>query len=297
MTNEGAHPDQEASLLDRRAVRRAFERSSSTARETFALQTQVREELLGRLIPFALNPRVVLDLGAGTGEGTRVLKDRYRAALVIAVDLSSGLLQAARRQQRLWRRFARACADAQRLPLASASVDLVFSNLMLPWCQPLDDALSEIARVLKPGGFFAFSTLGPMTLQELREAWAQIDRLPHVNLFTDVHDLGAALVRAGLSEPVLDVDRIEWPYSDLHSLMHELQASGARNLTVGRSRGLLGRRRLAALQRVYETHRRNGSLPATYEVIYGAAWGAEPREVIAHETAVPVHAIGRRRLS
>ena len=71
------------------------------------------------------------------------------------------MLKQAQRHQRLWRRFARVCADAQRLPLRSASVDLVFSSLMLQWCQPLDAAFAEVRRVLKPSGFFAFSTLGP----------------------------------------------------------------------------------------------------------------------------------------
>ena len=102
------------------------------------------------------------------------------------------------------------CADAQRLPLAGASVDLVVSNLMLQWCQPLDAASSpRCGACSSPRGFFAFSTFGPATLQELRSRLGGRRRLNHVNHFIDVHDVGAALLRAGLSEPVLDVDRYE----------------------------------------------------------------------------------------
>ena len=150
------------------------------------------------------------------------------------------------------------CADAQRLPLAGASVDLVVSNLMLQWCEPLDPAFAEVRRVLKPAGFFAFSTFGPATLQELRAAWAAADDLNHVNHFIDVHDVGEALLRAGLSEPVLDVDRYEATYPDALALMRELKTIGAHNVTAGRPRTLRGRARLARMQHAYEAVRRDG---------------------------------------
>ena len=219
-------------------------------------------------------PQVVLDLGAGTGRASARLKRRYPRARVIALDLSLGMLTEARRHQRLWRRFARVCADAQRLPLAGASVDLVFSNLMLQWCQPLDAAFAEVRRVLKPAGFFAFSTFGPATLQELRAAWAAADDLNHVNHFIDVHDVGEALrarrpERAGARRRSLRGD-----YPDALALMRELKTIGAHNVTAGRPRTLRGRARLARMQHAYEAARREGVLPATFEVIYGAAWGA-----------------------
>ena len=184
---------------------------------------------------------MVLDLGAGTGRSTRELKRRYPRALVIAMDLAPGMLREALRHQGLWRRFARVCADAQRLPLASGSVDLVFSSLMLQWCEPPDAVLGEVRRVLNPAGFFAFSTFGPSTLAELREAWAHADDYNHVNHFIDMHDLGSAAMRAGLSEPVLDVDRVEVGYQSARALMRELKTIGAHNLTAGRPRSLLGR--------------------------------------------------------
>ena len=267
--------------LDRAGVRASFDRASASYESAAGLQARVAAELLERLAVFAFEPRVVLDLGAGTGRVTRELKRRYRRALVIALDLAPGMLREARRHQQLWRRFERVCADALRLPLADASVDVVFSSLMLQWCEPLDTALAECRRVLKPDGFFAFSTFGPDTLHELRGAWASADGYNHVNHFVDVHEVGDALVRAGLMEPVLDVDRVEVSYPDALSLMRDLKAIGAHNVTAGRPRALVGRARLKRMQDAYEAFRRDDRLPATYEVIYGASWGAAGRRAAA----------------
>jgi malonyl-CoA O-methyltransferase len=267
--------------LDRAGVRASFDRASASYESAAGLQARVAAELLERLAVFAFEPRVVLDLGAGTGRVTRELKRRYRRALVIALDLAPGMLREARRHQQWWRRFERVCGDALRLPLADASVDVVFSSLMLQWCEPLDTALAECRRVLKPDGFFAFSTFGPDTLHELRGAWASADGYNHVNHFVDVHEVGDALVRAGLMEPVLDVDRVEVGYPDALSLMRDLKAIGAHNVTAGRPRALVGRARLKRMQDAYEAFRRDDRLPATYEVIYGASWGAAGRRTAA----------------
>ncbi|MGH8140615.1 MAG: malonyl-ACP O-methyltransferase BioC [Steroidobacteraceae bacterium] len=285
--------------LDRVAIRKAFDRASARYEAGAVLQARVGEELLGRLELFKFQPQVVLDLGAGTGRSTEELKRRYRRALVVALDVAPGMLREARRRQHLFRRFERVCADALRLPFADASVDLVFSNLMLQWCDPLDMAFAQIRRVLKPEGFLAFSTFGPDTLKELRAAWADADGYNHVNHFTDMHDVGEALVRAGLMEPVLDVDHIQLTYADTMALMRDLKAIGAHNATAGRSRGLTGRSRIERVRAAYETFRRDGRLPATYEVIYGATWGAAAgrpaSRSIGGEAFISPGAIKRRR--
>ena len=275
--------------LDRSRLRASFDRASGSYEAAAALQARVADELLERLAAFEFEPRVVLDLGAGTGRVTRALKRRYRRALVIALDIAPGMLREAQRHQGLLRRFARVCADAQRLPLAGASVDLVFSSLMLQWCEPLAQALGEVRRVLKPSGFFAFSTLGPDTLHELRAAWAAVDGLTHVNRFLDMHDVGDALARAGLTEPVLDVDRLSLTYPDTLALMRDLKAIGAHNVTAGRPRTLLGRERLTRLTAAYEAFRQGDRLPATYEVIYGACWGTAGARALPGQTAAEVH--------
>jgi malonyl-CoA O-methyltransferase len=285
--------------LDRRAVARAFDRASESYDTAAALQSRVRDELLARVDELKVTPRAVLDLGAGTGHATRALKRRFPQALAVAVDIAPGMLARAKSQSRWLRRFERVRADAYALPFRDASFDLVFSSLMLQWCDDLDAVFAEISRVLAPGGLLLFSTFGPGTLGELREAWAASDTAnqPHVNHFFDPHALGSALMHAGLAEPVLDVDRIVLRYADTLSLMRELKAIGAHNVTQGRARGLTGRRRLAAMSEAYEAQRRDGTLPATYEVIHATCWGSARRtqeEGLAREAFISPSAIRRR---
>ena len=263
--------------IDRKQLRASFERASGSYESAARLQVSVAAELLERLVAFDFGPEVVLDLGCGTGRMSVELKERYPRSQVIALDLSAGMLREARRHLDSGLSFERVCGDALRLPLKDASVDLVFSNLMLQWCEPLERALAEVRRVLKGSGFFAFSTFGPDTLHELRASWAQADGYNHVNYFPDVHVVGDTLTRCGLVEPVLDIDRYQLDYPDALTLMRDLKAIGAHNVTAGRPRSLLGRTRLERVQRAYEDFRRDSQLPATYEVIYGASWGSSGR--------------------
>jgi malonyl-CoA O-methyltransferase len=258
-------------------MRRSFDRAAATYDAAAVLQAEVRAALLGRLDLTRLEPRVVLDVGAATGQGARALKRRYPAAQVIAVDSSAGMLQAAARRRGWWRPFGLLCADAARLPLADASVDLAFSNLLLPWCDP-DALFAELRRVLAPRGLLTLTGLGPDTLRELRAAWAAVDDRIHVGDFIDMHDLGDALVRAGFAAPVLDVERYTLRYADVRSLAADLKATGTHNGAAGRPTGLTSPRRFAAMQDAYETHRVEGRLPATCEVVFAQAWApAEAR--------------------
>ena len=227
----------------------AFDRASASYDAAAALQERVRNELLERLAELQVTPAAILDLGAGTGHASRALKRAHPRAIVVAADIAPGMLARAKAQSRWLRRFERVRADAYSLPFRDASFDLVYSSLMLQWCDDLDTAFGEIARVLKPGGLLLFSTFGPGTLAELREAWGgeRSTTGNHVNHFFDPHALGSALMHAGLSEPVLDVDRIVMRYPDALALMRELKAIGAHNVTAGRPRGLTGRKRLAAM--------------------------------------------------
>jgi malonyl-CoA O-methyltransferase len=285
------------SRLDAAGVRTAFDRASAAYEAAAVLQARVGDELLERLDFFKFEPELVVDLGAGTGRLTGELKRQYKRATVVALDIAPGMLREAKRHFGLFRRFERVCADVRRLPFADASVDVAVSNLMLQWCDDLDVALAEIRRVLKPDGFFSFTTFGPDTLRELRAAWAAVDDYTHVNTFIDMHDVGDALGRAGLTEPVLDVERVTLTYPDVLALMRDLKAIGAHNVTAGRARGLMGRSRLRAMEAAYESQRRDGRIPATYEIVYGAAWGAAGRRgatAIDGEVRIPPSAIRHR---
>ena len=260
-----------AYALESREVRRAFNRAAKTYDDAAVLHAEVRENLLQRLQLVTLVPQVVLDAGAGTGHASRALKRRYPKALVVALDSAAEMLKAAGKQQSWLRPFRRVCADAQHLPLREGSVDLVVSNLMLQWCDP-DAVFAEFRRILKPGGLLSFSAFGPDTLRELRSAWRQVDAHSHVHQFIDMHDLGDALVRSGFAAPVLDVERFTLEYLDVRKVAADLKATGSRNSTAGRARGLTGPRKFAAMQAQYEQFRRDGRLPATYEVVFAHAW-------------------------
>ncbi len=284
--------------IDGGRVRRSFGRAAASYDAAAVLQARVRDELLDRLDVVRLEPAMVLDLGAGTGQASLALKRRYRGSEIVALDLSPGMLRQATRRQTLLRRFRRVCADAAALPLHAASADLVLSSLMLQWCNDPDAVFRECRRVLRPGGLLSFATFGPDTLVELRRAWGAADGHTHVNRFIDMHDLGDALVRAGLAEPVLDVERITLTYESVRDLMGDLKAIGAHNANAGRPRGLTGKGALARMTAAYEEFRRDGRLPATYEVVYGQAWcpAGSPRDRgTPREVTVPVGQIGRRR--
>jgi malonyl-CoA O-methyltransferase len=280
--------------LDPAIVRRHFERAATRFDSAAALPREIGERLLGRLDLIRLQPGRALDLGAGTGVVAEALLRRYRGAQVYAVDSAVGMLALARRRGG-WRRRPRVvCADAGRLPLAAASVNMVVSNLMLPWCLPPDAAFAEIRRVLAPGGVLLFSTLGPDTLVELRRSWARVDALAHVNPFMDMHDVGDALLRAGFADPVMDVERLEVTYPDVSALLRELKNLGAGNALSGRAPGLGGRSRLQAMIEAYERERdADGRIRATCEVVYGLAWGAEGVPVRSGEARVPLDMLRR----
>ena len=290
------NPDpRQAFQLDRRAVVQAFDRASASYDAAAALQARVRNELVARLAELKIAPARILDLGAGTGHASRALKRRYPKSLTVAADIAPGMLMRAKAQSRWLRRFERVRADAYALPFRDGSFDVVFSSLMLQWCDDLDGVFAEIARVLKPGGVLLFSTFGPGTLSELRDAWGASDAPGnHVNHFFDPHALGSALMHAGLSEPVLDVDRTVIGYPDVLTLMRELKAIGAHNVTAGRARGLTGQKRLAAMTQAYESLRREGNLPATWEIIHAICWGAERRAHEPRESLIAPAAIRRR---
>ncbi len=263
--------------LDRAAVAREAGRAAATCDSVADLTREIGDELLSRVAYFDLAPRTVLDLGAGTGHASRALRARFRAARVIALDLSIAMLAIAARQARWPRRFDRIAGDACALPLRSGSIDLVYCSLALPSFANLDAALAEIRRAMTPRGLFLFSALGPDTLRELRESWAAADSAVHVHDFVDMHDLGSALTRAGFAEPVLDVEHYVRQFESLAALAAALRAAGARNAHAARPRGLTTRRRREALAQAYESRRERGGLPATFEVVYGAAFAGEPR--------------------
>ncbi len=274
----------ESALPVKRDVRRGFDRAARTYDEAAVLQREVGTRLLEHLDPIRLAPARIADVGCGTGWAFEALARRYPAATLYGIDIAPAMLARARERSPWWNRLLGTrrpkllCADAERLPLRTATQDLVFSNLALQWCEPAR-AFPEASRVLAEGGVFLFSTFGPDTLKELRAAFGEADGLPHVNRFVDMHDLGDALVQAGFADPVMEMETLTLEYDSALAVARDLKAIGAVNSLPGRARGLPGRARWERMTRAYERFRRDGVLPATWEVVYGHAWKVAPRKL------------------
>lgn len=262
--------------FDTSHVRRAFGRAAATYAEHAVLQREVEDRLLERLDYVSDAPLRVLDIGSGPGRASGLMRRRWKSAQVIATDLALPMLGQAKRQGGWFKPLPRVCADARALPFVDASIDVLFSSLCIQWIDDLPALFDEFRRVLKPRGFLALSTFGPLTLHELRAAWGEVDRRPHVSQFADIQRVGDALLMAGFRDPVLDGEDFTLTYPDAQALMRDLKAIGATNADPARARGLATKDRLAAVARAYEPFRRDGVLPATYEVIYAHAWGPEP---------------------
>jgi malonyl-CoA O-methyltransferase len=290
----------ELAFPDVARTRRQFDRAAPSFASASFIHDEARRRLLERLEAFRIEPRLCVDVGAAHGEGGAALKRRFPDARVVALDSSLQMLRRGRRDADL-------CVqgDANRLPFADGSVDVLFANLVLPWMQP-EGFFAEARRTLSADGVVLFSTLGPDTLGEIRRAWFSADDAIHVHAFWDVQTLGDLAVRAGLEEPVLDVDRIRVTYTGLSGLIRDLRACGATNLAAGRRPGLTGRGRWQRFVEALWHDQGEGEherLGVTVELIFGQAFGSRAATAggramgpdAGNEISVPIERLGRRR--
>lgn len=269
--------------IDKKQVRRAFSRAATQYDASAVLQREVCIRMLEKLDYILLKPARLLDVGSGTGWGTRQLGERYPKADITSLDIAIGMLQVSRGTSSWWKKLFASpreyylCADVEALPIASNSVEMVWSNLALQWCNDLPATFVELNRILKTEGLLMFSTFGVDTLHELRVAFEGVDGYNHVNRFADMHDIGDMLVAAGFADPVMEMEKLTLTYDDVRAVMQDLKNIGANNATAGRATGMMGK---AAWQRItqnYEKLRLDGKLPATFEIIYGHAWKPAPK--------------------
>lgn len=266
-----------SAMLNHKHIRRRFGQAAASFDSADFVHKATREGLLARLEPLLVKPKVVLDLGAATGAANRRLEKHFRPARVVAVDIAHPMLVAAKTKKPWLSKTSFAQANANALPFADESIDVIYCNQLLPWFDDPTPVFEEVARVLCKGGVFAFATLGPDSLLEIRRAWASVDEHPHVNRFADMHDLGDGLVNAGLKDPVLDVDRLSVSYDSVDRLFSDLTAVGARNAAKKRAASLTGKRRFSAMTRALTGPDEGGKINLDLELVYGHCWGAGPK--------------------
>lgn len=268
--------------VDKRQVRRAFNRAADTYDHAAVLQQEIERRLVDKLEYINIAPCYVLDLGCGTGIGSRALSDCFKKSTVVSLDIAESMLAVAKNRKAWLKKHRFVCADMEQLPFKSGLFDLVFSSSALQWSNDLDRTFCEINGSMNTGGLIQFATFGPDTLTELRQAWREVDGYSHVNQFIDMHDVGDALMRCGFGDPVMESERIILTYSSVNDLLRDLKAIGANTVDSGRPRQVTSKSRFKSFQDAYERFRDDGVLPATYEIVYGHAW--KSRDVTATES-------------
>jgi malonyl-CoA O-methyltransferase len=283
-------------------VQRQFDRRARRFAGAATIVREVGQRLFERLETIRPDGRIVVDLGCGAGAQQAALLRHFARGTWIGIDLSHAMLVQAPsggpafarwlpRTLRPWSHALRICANADCVPLASDSVDCVFSNLMLNWHPAPHRVFPEIARVLREGGLLLFSSLGPDTLRELREACAAA--LPHARPmpFVDMHDLGDMMVAAGFSSPVTESEAIRLTYRSARQLLAEARALGG-NPRDDRYAGMPSGRQARALLAELEAQRDStGRIGLTFEISYGLGWKAPPRVPAGGTTTISVEAL------
>ena len=279
-----------APRIRRDRVRRTFDRVAAAFATNDFLYREMARRMDERLDMVRIAPTRILDAGCGLGADRLRLGQRYPGATWVGLDLSEGMLYHGRASEQATQSFlqrlfpagrrapnSRLAASMDALPLATHSVDLTWSNAALFWLDDLPAALKEFNRVLSVGGLLMFSTFGPDTLKQLRDAIRLAGGIARVHDFTDMHDVGDMLVHAGFSDPVMDMETLTLTYADPWQALQELKQAGAVSARHAAVAGLTSK---AFWARVFERWPRDteGRFPLTFELIQGHAWKAPPRQ-------------------
>lgn len=252
-------------MTEHTAVRRSFSRAADRYAAAARLQRQVSDRLLDMLPPIAAG--CVLDVGCGTGFASAGLRGRYPDALLLSADFSPAMLGA----HAPMADNARVCADAHALPLRNGSVDLIFSSLMLQWCD-LSRALPECRRILRPGAPMCFATVLDGTLLEIDKAFATVDRHRHTLPFLDEAAVVAALGEAGLVAHQFERSRRVEYFDDVRSLLQSNREIGASRVPLQARRTTLGRAAWQSVCAEFEAQRTPLGIPLTYELAWVVAY-------------------------
>ncbi len=274
---EGASPRR----LDAAAVAAALRRLARSSEAPW-LHREVARRMGERLEPIRLVPARVLDWWAGPGGGAAILRERYPKARIVSVEPDATWLQqrAVAKRKFRWPFGRDADVDLRSVADSDAAIgtaQLVWANMMLPGVVDPPALLARWHALLAVDGVVAFSCLGPGSLCELRELYAELGWPSPAADFIDMHDLGDMLVAAGFAEPVLDQETLTLSWPSAEALLLELRQLGG-NAAPDRFAGLrtpAWRRRLVAA--LGQRAGADGRIAMSFEVAYGHGFKAAPR--------------------
>ncbi len=253
--------------IDKNKVRQSFASAAKSYDGLAALQRKVGLELLNDLSGISAH-KCIVDIGCGTGFLTKELLKNLSITNIIAVDIALSMVEHTKDKLAGYDNISYLCADAEFLPLQENSVEKIISNLALQWCTNLADVFDGFNNVLKQQGQLCFSTFGPTTLQELKQAWAVVDSYSHVNHFYSAEQILVFLRQAGFVDIQIQTKQYQSNYLTVMELMHELKGIGAHNVLAGRNRKTTRKSDLHKMISEYEKKTINGLIPATYEIIF-----------------------------
>ena len=246
---------------EKQKIAAAFSQAAESYERFAGIQQWAAEQLLQQS-DFPVDAQV-LDAGCGTGRFTARLAEKYQ---VTGLDIAPGMVEYGRSHYPQVSRWL--TGDIEQLPLADQSLDGIFSSLAVQWSQHPQTLMTEWQRVLKQGGRVYLATLGPQTLQELKNSFAEVDNYQHVNRFLALEDWQHYARLAGFElEGCHSVLRHEY-YPELKDLLQSLKKIGAHTVLHHGRTGLMGKKRWQALQQEYEQYRDQQGLPVAYQLIF-----------------------------
>ena len=265
-------------------ILKSFDAKSSSYDEYSFVQKEVSERMIKRLKFLKSKPLNILDIGCGTGYLSNLISQHLPNSNIVCMDFSYEMVSQCKNKNI---KLEPLVADAEYMPFKTSIFDLVISSFTLHWCQQIDKIFSDIFRILKNNGNFMFTTVGPDTLKELRDAYKLIDNYEHINTFDDMHTYGDILLSSGFHDPVMDVERLIIEYKNFNEVLQSLRKTGASTVIYNQSK-FTAKKSLKNLESYYKKNNKNGLFPVTYEMIYGVAWKRSTQNPINNEVVIPI---------
>lgn len=275
---------------DKQAIANRFSRAAFTYNDVADIQariaadarTALRESLSGPLSGTDCNPdtgrgpdigRVpeighvpdigcVLDIGCGTGRESARLADM--GAEVTGLDIAPAMLEKARTD---YPHITFCEGDADALPFETARFDGVFSSMALQWSECPQQAMADVARVLKPGGRAQLAIMVAGSFQELARARSEAGLTASVNSLPGALVWEKAASLTALKTTRSQVQTYTDCFDNIRCLLRSITRAGAGLSLHASNSSPLTRSQLGALQRVFP-RTANDQLSLTYHVLH-----------------------------